>query len=91
MALVVRRKVEENETWRDCVKRYAVPYGLETTALRSFDEMFQAAGPDADQGVLAWGALYEWDLLDFEDPDALTSAPLSPKPCAVTEKEETPR
>lgn len=58
--LVVRRK--DNETWREAVKRYAEPYGLIEEALSAFD-----ANSLADEGQRAWEALYDWDLLDYED------------------------
>lgn len=61
MSLVVRRN--EGETWRECVQRVAGKYGLEGECLDIFDADV-AVG--TDEGTAAWGALYEWDCLDYE-------------------------
>lgn len=51
----------ENETWRQCVERYARKYGLESEALDYFDNEIRRGEKEADA---AWTALYEWDLLE---------------------------
>lgn len=66
MTLYVR-KLTPDESWEDCVKRYAAPYGLETECMSLF-ECFVQGGQD--KGRAAFDALYEWDLLDFRDDDA---------------------
>jgi hypothetical protein len=60
MLQVTKRK---EETWRECVERYAKEHGLQKEALEFYDADI-AAG--TDEGKAAWSALYEWDLLDFE-------------------------
>ena len=54
----------KNETWRECVIRYAENYGLKEEVLSIFDEKVEAG---VDKETAAWEALYEWDLLDFTE------------------------
>ena len=60
--LAAKRK--ENESWRDMVIRYAKPWGLRIDALRSFDNLVKQGW---EQNHAAWGALYDWDLLELEE------------------------
>jgi hypothetical protein len=52
----------ENESWRQCVERYARAYGLEFEALAVFDAELKKG---TEEPQAAFHALYEWDLLDF--------------------------
>ena len=60
--LVAKRKGKE--TWRDMVIRYAKPWGLKRDVLREFDRLV-SKGWRRNQA--AWGALYDWDLLEYEE------------------------
>jgi len=62
MALGITRK--ENESWRECLIRYAEPWGLEDECLEIFDEELAKGQPEPDA---AWAACYEWDVLDLVD------------------------
>ena len=64
MPLVVRRN--ENETWREVVKRIAARHGLWIEAFEEFDHCIEAGSSEESA---AFDALYEWDLLDYEDDD----------------------
>ena len=59
MALILRK--EKSETWKEAVLRYARPYHLEEDVLETFTRLVKN-GESEDQA--AWGALYEWDLLE---------------------------
>ena len=80
MPLIARRN--ENETWREAVKRIASRHGLWIEALEEFDHCIEAG---ATEESAAFDALYEWDLLDYEDDDeklvdvAIIPCPLKPK------------
>ena len=52
---------KENESWRDTVIRYGKPWGLQRDALREFDRLVSKGWK---QNQAAWGALYDWDLLE---------------------------
>ena len=56
---------KENETWRDMVIRYAKPWGLKRDVLREYNRLIDK-GWKPNQA--AWGALYDWYLLD--NPEA---------------------
>jgi hypothetical protein len=56
----------ENESWRECVVRYAKKYGLETEALDDFDSAIKREENPKDA---AWSALYEWDLLEMYEEE----------------------
>ena len=60
--LVATRKGKE--TWRDMVIRYAKPWGLKREVLREFDHLVSKGWK---QNQAAWGALYDWDLLEFKE------------------------
>lgn len=62
MSLRIARR--EDETWRDCVIRYAEPWGLEDECLEIYVEELNKGTPEPDA---AWAACYEWDVLDFVD------------------------
>jgi hypothetical protein len=64
MSLSVKTLLDEE--WRDCVKRYATEYSLEKEALADFDRRVAAGTGEA---TAAWEALYELDLLDYEEED----------------------
>lgn len=61
--MIATCKRNKQETWRDCVKRYAKPHGLETEVLEAFD---LSVGNGEEEGDAAFHALYEWDLLGWE-------------------------
>tara|TARA_R110002110_G_scaffold210515_3_gene422973 strand:- start:820 stop:1011 length:192 start_codon:yes stop_codon:yes gene_type:complete len=56
-------KRNKDESWRDAVIRYAKPYGLQYDALESFDNLVKEGW---EQNRAAWGALCDWDLLEYE-------------------------
>ena len=64
-SLVAHRK--ESESWRDAVKRIAGEYGLEYEALTAYDQSI--AEDNLDEPTAAFEALYDWDLLDYEEDD----------------------
>lgn len=64
MSLRVLR--QDDESWRDCVIRYAEPWGLEDECLEIYDEELAKGATEAQA---AWAACYEWDVLDFVDDD----------------------
>ena len=55
---------KENESWREAVIRHAKPWGLQRDALKSFDSLVKKGW---EQDHAAWGALYDWDLLEFKE------------------------
>lgn len=57
----------EGESWRECAARYGRAWGLEREVLEYFDR-FVAEG-DAEARA-CWGALLEWDCLDYRDEAA---------------------
>lgn len=57
----------EDEGWRHCVKRVASKYGLKRECLEEYDRMMESGL--FDEATAAWGALYEWDCLDFAEED----------------------
>ena len=57
--LVAKRKGKE--TWRDMVIRYAKPWGLKRDVLREYNRLISKGWK---QNQAAWGALYDWDLLE---------------------------
>lgn len=65
MPLVVRR-LSENESWRECVARYALKGGLLEECLDFFDD---AVKNGEEENIAAFNALYEWDCTDYEDDD----------------------
>ena len=60
--LVAKRKGKE--TWRDMVIRYAKPWGLKRDVLREYNRLINKGWK---QNQAAWGALYDWDLLEYEE------------------------
>ena len=60
--LAAKRK--ENESWREAVIRYAKPWGLKWDVLREYNRLI-SKGWKPNQA--AWGALYDWDLLELEE------------------------
>ena len=64
--LAVKNKKNENESWRDTVIRYAKPYGLQYDTLESFDNLVKEGWEQRDA---AWGALCDWDLLEYEEEE----------------------
>jgi hypothetical protein len=70
MSLMVQRN--EDESWRECVERVAGKYGLGAECLSIFDDEVSGG---KDPGDAAWGALYEWDCLEYVKGP--TSAPAS--------------
>lgn len=50
------------ESYRDTVKRYAEPHGLEYEALSHFDSEVAGGASEADAALYALG---EWDLLEI--------------------------
>jgi hypothetical protein len=60
MTLSVTKKPDE--TWRQCVERYAKPHGLDGECLELFEEQV-AIGEPEDKAAFA--ALYEWDCTDY--------------------------
>lgn len=63
MALTLKR--QEGESWRQCVERVAGRHGLQRECLEVFDDMMRSGLFKEDSA--AWGALYEWDCLDFKE------------------------
>lgn len=61
---------QEGETWRQCVERYAQPYGLQRECLEIFDAAVKADEKERDA---ACGALAAYDLLE------IVTGPLSPE------------
>ncbi len=57
---------KENETWRDMVIRYAEPWGLQRDASYSYDQLVSEGW---QRNHAAWGALYDWDLLEHTEGD----------------------
>lgn len=62
MPKLVLRK-QENETWLECIERYAAPYGLQLEVIKEFKRNILAG---IDEAEAAWDACYEWDILDVE-------------------------
>lgn len=62
--LVMNR--QGSETWKECMLRYAEPFGLEDEVTTVY-ERFMTDGED--ESMAAYYALAEWDLLDFVDGD----------------------
>ena len=60
--LVAKRRGKE--TWRDMAIRYAKSRGLKREVLREYNRLV-SKGWKQDQA--AWGALYDWDLLEFKE------------------------
>lgn len=60
----------EGETWRECVERYAEPYGLQRECREVFDKAIQAGETEE---AAAMGALAEWDVLE------IVTGPLPPE------------
>ena len=60
--LVAKRN--KNETWRDMVIRYAKPWGLKRDVLHEYSRLIDK-GWKPNQA--AWGALYDWDLVEYEE------------------------
>tara|TARA_R110002020_G_scaffold209490_4_gene415462 strand:+ start:181 stop:372 length:192 start_codon:yes stop_codon:yes gene_type:complete len=52
---------KEKETWRDMVIRYAKPWGLKHDVLREYNRLINKGWKE---NQAAWGALYDWDLLE---------------------------
>tara|TARA_R110001583_G_scaffold25238_1_gene91501 strand:+ start:747 stop:908 length:162 start_codon:yes stop_codon:yes gene_type:complete len=48
------------------VIRYAEPWGLQRDALGSFDSLVSEGW---ERNHAAWGALYDWDLLEHPEGD----------------------
>lgn len=63
MSLVLKKR--ESETWREAALRQAARYNMEGEVAEFYDR-FIAAGDTEDQA--AWGACYEWDVLDYVRP-----------------------
>jgi hypothetical protein len=61
MPLVIT-KLNDEETWRQCVARYAAKFDLEDEVLRDFDTEVRAGTPE---NQAAWNACYEWDVLEY--------------------------
>lgn len=68
MALGISR--QPGETWREAVQRVSAQHNLANECLGIFD-VEVAAG--AAESIAAWGALYEWDCLEFV-PDSAPPA-----------------
>lgn len=62
MALTLRR--QEGETWKETMLRYARRYRMERDVLETFTKLVKDG---LDEAEAAWDALYEWDLLEFEE------------------------
>jgi len=60
MGLYCERR--EGESWRDAVKRIAGKQGLADECLIIFDADVERGTEEAQA---AWGALSEWDCLDY--------------------------
>lgn len=60
MALGLTR--QPGESWLEAAVRQASKWGLEAEVREDY-EAFVAAGEDEAQA--AWGACYEWDVLDY--------------------------
>jgi hypothetical protein len=65
MPLVMKRR--EGETWIQCMLRYAAPYGLESEVLSNFWKTIRVNNSKTATEEAVFGALWDWDLLDFED------------------------
>jgi len=55
---------QEGETWKEAMLRYARPYRMERDVLGTFTRLVKDGLSEAEA---AWDALYEWDLLGFEN------------------------
>jgi len=55
----------ENESWRDCVIRYAKTQQLEQECVELYDALVKH-DPEEDA---AFTALYEWDCLDLVEDE----------------------
>lgn len=58
----LRATRNEGETWRQAVERKASEHGLAEECLTVFD---REVASGTDEATAAWGALYEWDVLDY--------------------------
>lgn len=59
MGLGIRR--QEDETWYDCAMRYAKKYDLESEVKDDYDQGIKDGDSEEEA---AWGACYEWDILE---------------------------
>ncbi len=57
VGLVAYRR--DGETWRECVKRNALPYRLDFECLESFDRL---VSDGIEESQAAWESMYDWDL-----------------------------
>ena len=62
MARGITRKADE--TWRECVRRYAEPYGLHRECLELFDYAIKNGEPE---NRAAFDALYDWDCVEYRN------------------------
>lgn len=58
----------DGESWRECVRRYAEPYGMEDDALDSFDN-YLLSNEGKTEADAASFALYTWDLMDYVEEE----------------------
>lgn len=70
MPLVLKKK--EGETWREAMVRVASAHGLEAECTQVFEHEVKHGIPEDEA---AWDALYEWDCLDYEEPDEQPKEP----------------
>jgi hypothetical protein len=63
----------EDETWLECVIRYAEPFGLAGDVEEAYNTSIRAGMPEDEA---AWGAAYDWDICEVtpdEDDDETDS------------------
>lgn len=60
MSLVLKR--EEGQSWRDAAIAAAKPHGLQDEVAEAYDTSKQHGASDEEA---AWGAAYEWDVLEL--------------------------
>jgi hypothetical protein len=62
--MLVLRKNRDDETWYECMMRYAKEYGLEDDCKEEYNIHIKAGYSDKDA---AYYAAEEWDILDYEN------------------------
>jgi len=61
-------KIQKGETPKQAMLRCAAEYGLEAEVEQEYQ---RALGQGLSEYAAAWGALLEWDLLDYISDDEL--------------------